>query len=110
MSHAETESWARVTPGDVLRSIRRRIPSLILTTLLVSSIVVAVLVVWPSQYRSGGMMYVLLGCGALGGDPTANDESFNSDPMKINAGAEIFSRSIASQEEVSNGFSSVRPR
>lgn len=69
-----------------------------------------VLVVWPNQYRSEGMMYVRLGRGALGGEPTATDKSFDTDPMKINAGAEVISRSITPQEEVSNGFSSVRQR
>ncbi|TWT92541.1 GumC family protein [Neorhodopirellula pilleata] len=89
MSHIETESWAMVTPGDVLRSIRRRIPSVIFTTILVTTAVVSILVIWPNHYRSEGMMYVRLGRGALGGDPTAKTN--NSVSMQESRTAEVVS-------------------
>lgn len=89
MSHSESESWAMVTPGDVLQSIRRRIPSVIVTTILVTTAIVALLVVWPNQYRSEGMMYVRLGRGALGGDPTAKTNSAVS--MQESRTAEVVS-------------------
>lgn len=89
MSRSETESWAVVTPGDVLRSIRRRIPSVILTTVLFTVAIVALLVVWPNQYRSEGMMYVRLGRNAMGSDPTAKSSSSVS--MQESRTAEVVS-------------------
>ncbi|SMP51641.1 Uncharacterized protein involved in exopolysaccharide biosynthesis [Neorhodopirellula lusitana] len=89
MSRSDSESWAVVTPGDVLRSIRRRVPSVIVTTLLVTVAVVALLVVWPNQYRSEGMMYVRLGRNALGSDPTS--KSSNSVSMQESRTAEVAS-------------------
>lgn len=89
MSRSETESWAVVTPGDVLRSIRRRIPSVILTTLVLTVGIVAILIIWPNQYRSDGMMYVRLGRNAMGSDPTA--KSSNSVSMQESRTAEVIS-------------------
>ena len=89
MSRSDSESWAMVTPGDVLRSIRRRIPSVILTTLLVTMAIVALLVVWPNHYRSEGMLYVRLGRNALGSDPTS--KSSNSVSMQESRTAEVAS-------------------
>nr|WP_322975125.1 exopolysaccharide biosynthesis protein [Aporhodopirellula aestuarii] len=94
------ESWAMVTPADVLRSIGRRLPSVFFTTVLVTVAVVAMLIVWPNQYRSEGMMYVRLGRGAMGGDPTAKptgsvsmQESRTAEVVSI--GEMIGSREIA---------------
>lgn len=75
MNRSSTESWALITPADLFQSIRRRIPSIILTTLLFTAIVVGVLIVWPNSYTSGGLMYVRLGRGAIAVDPTANPSS-----------------------------------
>lgn len=116
MPHLDSESWAMVTPGDVLRSIRRRIPSVIFTTLLVTTAVVAVLVVWPNHYRSEGMMYVRLGRGALGGDPTAKSnhsvsmqESRTAEVVSI--GEMIGSREIAERAVERVGVETInRPR
>lgn len=83
------ESWAMVTPGDVLRSIGRRLPSVFFTTVLVTTAVIALLIVWPNQYRSEGMMYVRLGRGAMGGDPTT--KTTNSVSMQESRTAEVVS-------------------
>lgn len=78
-----------VTPGDVMRSIGRRLPSVFFTTLLVTVAVVALLIVWPNQYRSEGLMYVRLGRGAMGGDPTT--KTANSVSMQESRTAEVVS-------------------
>jgi uncharacterized protein involved in exopolysaccharide biosynthesis len=78
-----------VTPGDVLRSIRRRIPSVLFTTIVVTVAIIGLLVVWPNQYRSEGMMYVRLGRGAVGGDPTT--KTTNSVSMQESRTAEVVS-------------------
>lgn len=83
------DSWAMVTPADVFRSVCRRIPSILVTTALVTVAVIAVLVVWPNQYRSEGMMYVRLGRGALGADPTT--KSNNAVSMQESRTAEVIS-------------------
>lgn len=89
MAHSESESWAMVTPGDVLRSIRRRLPSVIFTTIVVTTAIVGFLVILPNEYRSEGMMYVRLGRGALGSDPTAKTNSSVS--MQESRTAEVVS-------------------
>ncbi|KLU04384.1 hypothetical protein RISK_003438 [Rhodopirellula islandica] len=86
---APTESWAMVTPSEVLQSFRRRLPSIIVTTLLVTLAVVAVLIVWPNQYRSEGLMYVRLGRGALAVDPTT--KTTQSVSMQESRTAEVVS-------------------
>ncbi|PHQ33418.1 GumC family protein [Rhodopirellula bahusiensis] len=86
---APTESWAMVTPGEVLRSFRRRLPSILFTTVLVTVAVVALLVVWPNQYRSEGLMYVRLGRGALAVDPTT--KATQSVSMQESRTAEVVS-------------------
>lgn len=78
-----------VTPGDVWRSIRRRIPSIILITLVVTAAVLALVIAWPNQYRSEGMMYVRLGRGALAVDPTT--KTSNSVSMQETRTAEVVS-------------------
>jgi len=67
-----TDSWALITPADLLRSIRHRLPSVILVTLVVTAMIVALLIAWPNRYRSDGLMYVRLGRGAIGVDPTTS--------------------------------------
>ncbi|EGF25592.1 GumC family protein [Rhodopirellula baltica] len=86
---APTESWAMVTPGEVLRSFRRRLPSIVFTTVLVTIAVIALLIVWPNQYRSEGLMYVRLGRGALAVDPTT--KATQSVSMQESRTAEVVS-------------------
>lgn len=83
------ESWAMVTPGDVLRSLRRRIPSILFTTGIVTLAIMSLLIVWPNQYRSEGMMYVRLGRAATGADPMA--KTSNSVSMQESRTAEVVS-------------------
>ncbi len=64
-------AWATLTPSDLIRSVSRRIPSITLTTILVTAIVIGVLIVWPNRYSSDGLMYVRLGRGAVSVDPTS---------------------------------------
>ncbi|MEM6980676.1 MAG: exopolysaccharide biosynthesis protein, partial [Planctomycetota bacterium] len=78
----------------------RRLPSIFMTTCGVSVAVVALLLVWPNQYRSEGMMYVRLGRGALAVDPTTKantavsmQESRTAEVVSI--GEMIGSREIA---------------
>jgi len=78
-----------VTPGDVFRSIGRRLPSVVFTTGLVTVAIMGLLIVWPNQYRSEGMMYVRLGRGAMGGDPTT--KTTNSISMQESRTAEVVS-------------------
>ncbi|EMB16306.1 lipopolysaccharide biosynthesis protein [Rhodopirellula europaea 6C] len=85
----QTESWAMVTPGEVLRSFRRRLPSIVFTTVLVTIAIIALLIVWPNQYRSEGLMYVRLGRGALAVDPTT--KATQSVSMQESRTAEVVS-------------------
>jgi len=110
------EDWLFVTPGDLLRSIRRRLPSLLLTTVVVASLVVGLLVVWPNRYSSEGLMYVRLGRGALAVDPTMKtsqsvslQESRTAEVISI--GEMIRSREIAERVVDRVGVESInRPR
>ncbi len=70
MDRSNTEAWATVTPADLIRSITRRLPSVLATTLVVTALLAAVLFVWPNRYASDGLMYVRLGRGAVSLDPT----------------------------------------
>lgn len=65
------DAWATVTPADLIRSISRRLPSVILTTILVTALIAGVLIAWPNQYASDGLFYVRLGRAAVSADPTA---------------------------------------
>lgn len=78
-----------VTPGEVLRSFRRRLPSIVFTTVLVTIAIIALLIVWPNQYRSEGLMYVRLGRGALAVDPTT--KATQSVSMQESRTAEVVS-------------------
>ncbi|TWT52505.1 Chain length determinant protein [Rubripirellula amarantea] len=85
-----SESWATLTPADLIRSVSRRLPSVLVTTLLVAIAVAAILVAWPNQYSSDGMFYVRLGRGAVSIDPTTEptrsvslQESRTSEVMSI---------------------------
>jgi uncharacterized protein involved in exopolysaccharide biosynthesis len=64
------EAWASITPSDLMRSVRHRLPSIFVTTALVGGTVLGVLLAWPNQYASDGMFYVRLGRGAISVDPT----------------------------------------
>jgi len=94
------ESWASLSAADLFRSVRSRLPSVVITAFLVTAVIVAMLMAWPNQYRSDGLMYVRLGRGALGIDPTASptksvslQESRISEVVSI--GEMIRSREIA---------------
>jgi polysaccharide biosynthesis protein PslE len=65
------DAWATVTPADLVRSVSHRIPSVILTTLVVTALIAGILVAWPNQYSSDGLFYVRLGRAAVSADPTA---------------------------------------
>ena len=89
-SHTPTESWATVTPADLVRSISRRLPSVLLTTLLVMLLIGGMLLAWPNQYASDGLFYARLGRGAVSMDPTTEptrsvslQESRSSEVMSI---------------------------
>ncbi|KAA1259710.1 Chain length determinant protein [Rubripirellula obstinata] len=69
-SHTSPESWATVTPADLVRSISRRLPSVLVTTLLVMLLIGGLLLAWPNQYASDGLFYARLGRGAVSMDPT----------------------------------------
>jgi uncharacterized protein involved in exopolysaccharide biosynthesis len=69
-SHTSPESWATVTPADLVRTISRRLPSVLVTTLLVMLLIGVLLLAWPNQYASDGLFYARLGRGAVSMDPT----------------------------------------
>ena len=69
-SDIAAESWATITPSDLVRSVSRRLPSVLVTAVIVTLIVAAILLAWPNQYSSDGMFYVRLGRGAVSMDPT----------------------------------------
>lgn len=64
------ESWATITPAEMLRSVSRRLPSVLFSWIIITLIFGAVLLVWPNQYASDGLFYVRLGRGAVSIDPT----------------------------------------
>ena len=71
MERSTAEAWASVTPADLFRAIVARLPSILLTTLVVTAALGVVLFAWPNRYSSDGLMYVRLGRGAASLDPTA---------------------------------------
>jgi uncharacterized protein involved in exopolysaccharide biosynthesis len=75
MERSAEETWALLTPADLMAAIMRRMPSVILTTIVVSTLCVTVLCLWPNRYGSDGLLFVRLGRGALAADPTATDKS-----------------------------------
>lgn len=64
------DAWATVTPRDLFRLVLRRFPSVLVTTVVVTAIVVGLLLVWPNRYSSDGLFYARLGRGAVSIDPT----------------------------------------
>ena len=115
-SRSPLEAWLFVTPGDVMHSIRRRLPSVIFTTVVVALLVTGLLLVWPNHYSSEGLMYVRLGRGALAVDPTTKtsqavslQESRTAEVISI--GEMIGSREIAERVVDRVGVDEVnRPR
>ncbi len=75
MDRALTQSWSTLTPADLVRSVTRRLPSVLATTILVTVAVAGILVVCPNRYSSNGLMYVRLGRGAISVDPTSRTSS-----------------------------------
>ena len=69
-NNQSSESWATLTPADLIRSVSRRMPSVLVTTVLVAVVVAAMIFAWPNQYSSDGLFYVRLGRGAVSIDPT----------------------------------------
>ena len=67
----QSETWATITPADLMRSVSRRLPSVFFTTLLVTVVIAGILFAWPNKYSSDGLFYVRLGRGAVSADPTA---------------------------------------
>ena len=55
----------------MFRSIKNRLPSVVVTALLVTLLVAFVLIAFPNRYGSDGLLYVRLGRGALSTDPGA---------------------------------------
>lgn len=89
-NHYQTESWATVTPADLLRSITRRLPSVLATMVCVMVLITCMLLAWPNQYASDGLFYARLGRGAVAMDPTTEpgrsvslQESRSSEVMSI---------------------------
>lgn len=89
-NHYQTESWATVTPADLLRSIMRRLPSVLATMVCVMVLITCMLLAWPNQYASDGLFYARLGRGAVAMDPTTEpgrsvslQESRSSEVMSI---------------------------
>ncbi|WP_197136223.1 GumC family protein [Crateriforma conspicua] len=72
MNRRQNNSWASLSVADLIGSVRRHLISVILVATVVTAAVVAMLLAWPNQYRSDGLMYVRLGRMALNVDPTAN--------------------------------------
>ena len=74
MERPAEDTWALLTPADLMAAIMRRIPSIIFTTIVVFALGVAVLYLWPNRYGSDGLLFVRLGRGALTADPTASEK------------------------------------
>ena len=85
------ESWADVTPADLVSEVMRRLPSVLFVTLLVTALVVGALLALPNQYLSDGMMYVRLGRGALVADPTAQNAGAGGISIQENRSSEVLS-------------------
>ena len=88
-NHIQPESWATVTPADLIRSVSRRLPSVLVTTACVVLAIGAILLAWPNQYASDGMFYVRLGRGAVSMDPTT--EPSRSVSLQESRSAEVMS-------------------
>lgn len=84
-------SWISLTPADLVKSVLDRWPSVIATTMLVTALVVCILVIAPNKYSSDGLIYVQLGRGALGIDPTAQNGGSSGVSVQETRIAEVLS-------------------
>ncbi|TWU59123.1 hypothetical protein Poly51_19090 [Rubripirellula tenax] len=64
------DTWAVISPRDLMNVIQHRLPSVALTAVLTTAAVVGLLVAWPNEYISDGLFYARLGRGAVAIDPT----------------------------------------
>lgn len=71
MERRPVELMASATLVDIMRTISDRRKSFVLTFLLVSGLLAAMVIAWPNRYGSDGLMFVRLGRGAVSIDPTA---------------------------------------
>ncbi|MGB7329363.1 MAG: exopolysaccharide biosynthesis protein [Rubripirellula sp.] len=65
-----SDAWSTVSPYDLTRVIIRRLPSVIVTAGITTLAVGALLLAWPNQYASDGLLYARLGRGSVSIDPT----------------------------------------
>ncbi|QDS95600.1 Chain length determinant protein [Roseimaritima multifibrata] len=65
------DKWADLTPADLVRTVRSRLPSVLLTAFVVTCLVALALLAMPNRYSSEGMLFVRLGRGSVSLDPTS---------------------------------------
>ncbi|TWU56096.1 GumC family protein [Rubripirellula reticaptiva] len=65
-----SDVWSTVSPHDLTLVIIRRLPSVLVTAGITTLSVGALLLAWPNQYASDGLLYARLGRGAVAIDPT----------------------------------------
>ncbi len=100
VDRAPINSWATLTPADLVRSVTRRLPSVIATTVMATVAVAGILVAWPNRYSSNGLMYVRLGRGAISVDPTS--QASQSVSLQESRSAEVISvREMLASREIS---------
>ena len=87
----DVESWEHATPADLIRGIMARLPSVVFSTLLVTAVSVGILVAWPNQYSSDGLMYVRLGRAALSVDPIAQNSGSDGVSVQETRSSEVLS-------------------
>ena len=75
MDRPPLDLMAGATLVEIFGAVRRHLAQVIFTFFVVSGLLAAVVVIWPSQFESDGLMYVRLGRGALSVDPTASHSS-----------------------------------
>ena len=73
--NSAAESWAAITPMELIGTVFRRLPSVLITSIIVALLVGLAVVAWPNRYNSDGLMYVRLGRAALSADPTAQNSN-----------------------------------
>ncbi|MEO1616393.1 MAG: exopolysaccharide biosynthesis protein [Planctomycetota bacterium] len=88
---SSARDWSMVTPGDVIRSVLSKTPSVLFIALLTSVAVVGIAVALPNRYASDGMLYVRLGRAALSADPTALQSASGGVSIQENRSAEVIS-------------------
>ena len=73
--NSAAESWATISPMELIGTVFRRLPSVLITSIIVALLVGLAVVAWPNRYNSDGLMYVRLGRAALSADPTAQNSN-----------------------------------